>query len=55
MIVNAIRGLSDNSLKLTDQPDEGITYAKKITKNEQKILFNKSLLSSSGRPTICFV
>ena len=41
MIISAIRGLSDSSLKLTDQSDNGITYAKKITKNEQKILFNK--------------
>lgn len=42
MIVQALRGLADTDLSATVQPEAGVTYASKISKEEAAIDFNLS-------------
>lgn len=44
MIVPAVEGLDTGALTATPQPEEGVTYAKKIDKAEAKIDWQKSAL-----------
>jgi methionyl-tRNA formyltransferase len=42
LMVDTLNQLQAGSLKLTQQPEKGITYAKKIDKTEARINFNKT-------------
>ena len=42
LLGEAILGLRDGTVTPKKQPEEGVTYAEKITKEDQKINFNKS-------------
>ncbi len=42
MLCRALRGLAEGTVIPVKQPEEGVTYAEKITKEDQKIDFTKS-------------
>ena len=49
MVLETLQGLSDQTIRPTRQPEDGATYAKKITKEECRIDWNESAQSLRNR------
>lgn len=45
MIVDAINSVKEGRFNLKDQPEEGVTYANKIAKSEERISFNSTAIN----------